>query len=300
MEIADSVITYVGKESKYSETAKTAKGSKAAAEDTPPATESLIRSDAYFESGDIVGEFRLSSADLLLRFRLGSSGDSRTTVGINAAGKTYGLGALARGQGKTISTAGEGTEPPVNEWGKFRIRVRGSHLEFFINDIRVVDGNVSIQRAQLEVLFGGVGKVELRNFYIESIRPVAFVVMQFSAEYTALYKDVIAPVCEEFGYQVIRGDNVYTNGLIIDDITRSIRDCSIVIADITPNNANVYYEIGFAHGIGKQTILLSDRNREKLPFDISGFRLLFYDNTIGGKAAVEEALRKHLDAIRGA
>lgn len=297
-EMADSVISYTGKEPKAVDL-KLAKGRKAAADDTPP-TESLIRSDAYFESGDIVGEFRLSSPDLLLRFRLGSYADSRTTVGINAAGKTYGLGAITRGQGKTISTAGEGSQPPINEWTRFRVRVRGSQLEFFINDIRVVEGNVSIQRAQLEVLLGGVGKIELRNIHIESVRPVAFVVMQFSAEYTALYKDVIAPVCEEFGYQVIRGDNVYTNGLIIEDITRSIRECSIVIADITPNNANVYYEIGFAHGIGKQTILLSDRNREKLPFDISGFRLLFYDNTIGGKAAVEEALRKHLDAIRGA
>ncbi len=124
--------------------------------------------------------------------------------------------------------------------------------------------------------------------------------MQFTEEYTSLFKEVIDPVCTAFGYQVIRGDNVYTNGLIIEDITRSIRECSIVIADITPNNANVYYELGFAHGIGKPAILLSDRNREKLPFDISGFRLLFYDNTIGGKTLVEEALRKHLDAIRGA
>ena len=74
----------------------------------------------------------------------------------------------------------------------------------------------------------------------------------------------------------------------------------MVIADITPNNPNVFYEVGFAHGIEKPTILLSDRSREKLPFDISGFRLLFYDNTIGGKSVVEASLRKHLEAIRDA
>jgi hypothetical protein len=33
---------------------------------------------------------------------------------------------------------------------------------------------------------------------------------------------------------------------------------------------------------------------------IAPYLLLFYDNTIGGKSAVEEALRKHLEAIRGA
>lgn len=43
---------------------------------------------------------------------------------------------------------------------------------------------------------------------------------------------------------------------------------------------------------------LSDRKREKLPFDISGFRLLFYDNTIGGKGDVENALRRHLEALQ--
>jgi nucleoside 2-deoxyribosyltransferase len=61
----------------------------------------------------------------------------------------------------------------------------------------------------------------------------------------------------------------------------------------------VFYEVGYAHGIGKPTILLSDRKRdEKLPFDIAGFRTLFYDNTISGKGVVEERLKKHLDGLR--
>lgn len=72
---------------------------------------------------------------------------------------------------------------------------------------------------------------------------------------------------------------------------------SIVIADITPNNPNVFYEVGYAHGIGKNTILLSDRKREQLPFDVSGFRTLFYENTIAGKGEVEARLRKHLEVI---
>ena len=137
----------------------------------------------------------------------------------------------------------------------------------------------------------------MRDIQVATQDSVCFVVMQFTEEYNALYAEVIRPTCEEFGYKVIRADDFYTSGLIIDDITRSIRECTIVIADVTPNNPNVFYEIGFAHGIGKPTILLSDRKREKLPFDISGFRTLFYDNTIGGKSAVEERLRRHLEAI---
>lgn len=296
VEIAESVISYVGEKKSTPKKADAVKD-----EGGPPSRRqsARIRSDVYFESGDITGEIRISSADLRLFFRLGANSSSaRTTVGLGVAGKVYGLAALERNENREIDFAGAGSTPPVARWFRCRVRVRGSQLEFQIEDIRVLQGMVSFQRAQLEVGFYGEGTIELRNVVVEALRPLAFVVMQFSDDYSALFNEVIDPVCTDFGYQVLRGDNVYTNGLIIEDITRSIRECSIVIADITPNNANVYYELGFAHGIGKPAILLSDRNRDTLPFDISGFRLLFYDNTIGGKKAVEDALRKHLEAIR--
>lgn len=129
---------------------------------------------------------------------------------------------------------------------------------------------------------------------------MCFVIMQFTEEFNALYKDVIRPVCKAHGYKVIRGDDFYSSGVIMDDITKSIRAASLIIVDVTPDNANVFYEVGFAHAINKPTILLSDKKRERLPFDISGFRTLFYDNTIGGKGMVEARLKEHLDALRPA
>jgi len=55
--------------------------------------------------------------------------------------------------------------------------------------------------------------------------------------------------------------------------------------------------LGYAHALGKPTILLAERGKGPLPFDISGYRVLFYENTIAGKKQVEEGLRKHLTAI---
>ena len=79
----------------------------------------------------------------------------------------------------------------------------------------------------------------------------------------------------------------------------------VVIAEISPAggelnnyNPNVFYELGYAHALGKPTILLARRG-SKLPFDINSYRVVFYDDTIGGKAEVEENLRKHLAAITG-
>jgi hypothetical protein len=70
----------------------------------------------------------------------------------------------------------------------------------------------------------------------------------------------------------------------------------LIVAEVTPPNQNVFSELGYAHALGKPTILLAERGKQ-LPFDISGSRVLFYDNTIGGKTHVEEGLRTQLTAI---
>ena len=94
-----------------------------------------------------------------------------------------------------------------------------------------------------------------------------------------------------------RADEFYTATPIIKDIVKSIKEASVIIAEITPDNPNVFYEVGYAHAINKPTILLSDKTRGKLPFDISGFRTLFYENSIAGKSAVEKNLKKFLENI---
>src|SRR5262250_1329054 len=45
---------------------------------------------------------------------------------------------------------------------------------------------------------------------------------------------------------------------IIEDIIRGIETAQIVIAEITPTNENVFYEVGYAHALKKPTILLVD------------------------------------------
>jgi nucleoside 2-deoxyribosyltransferase len=70
----------------------------------------------------------------------------------------------------------------------------------------------------------------------------------------------------------------------------------LVIAEITPANPNVFYELGYAQALGKPTILLAQRGGT-LPFDIRSFRVVYYDDTIGGKTRVEQDLARHLEAI---
>jgi hypothetical protein len=257
----------------------------------------VARSNLLFDSGEITAEMFLTHEDCRCQIGLGGPHGSEIFVGLNVFAAAYGVAILQNGKWEPVAWAGYGDKAPAETWVDVALRVSGSTIELFVSGVKVCTHTAAIQKSALSLLFQGNSPVSVRNFKVKSVKPICFVVMQFTDEFNALYKDVIKPTCEAYGYDVLRGDDFYSSGLIIEDISRSIREAALVIADITPNNANVFYEVGFAHGIGKPTILLSDRKREKLPFDVSGFRTLFYDNTIGGKSAIEENLRKHLSSI---
>lgn len=261
-----------------------------------------LRSDLFFEDGEISCDVWIDHPASKVQFRLGVTDKITTFAGINVLGHAFGIAQRdSNNQAHNIvlqDLVSAEAPPPVGRWFSLRITVQGSIVELSIDGIRAATVQAQITRAPLEVVMRGYGKTQVRNIVVSAAKPQVFVVMQFTEEYNQLYREVIKPICAEFGYEVIRGDNIYTNELIINDIAKSIREASLVIADITPNNANVYYEVGFSHGIRKPTILLSDRRLERPPFDISGFRMIFYDNSIGGKSEVENTLRKHLTALR--
>jgi len=121
--------------------------------------------------------------------------------------------------------------------------------------------------------------------------------MQFSKEYNDLYEEVIKTVAETFNFKCIRADEFYSSTPILSDIITSIEESTAIIAEITPDNPNVFYEIGYSHAIKKPTILLCDKKREKLPFDLSSFRTLFYENTIVGKKNIELSLINYLENL---
>jgi hypothetical protein len=144
----------------------------------------------------------------------------------------------------------------------------------------------------------GAPTVRFDDFAIDAAKPQAFVVMQFGEPFDSLYTEVIWEVASAHGFDVMRADEVFAPGLILQDVTRLIEESTVVIADISSLNPNVFYELGWAQARGKPTILLAERDT-KLPFDVSGFRVVLYDNTIAGKRALEVSLNKNLGTIIG-
>jgi len=257
----------------------------------------VVRSNLQFAQGTISLEVKLPEPDAQCLIGLNVEQGGELYAGLNNFGALYGLAIWRDGQWKCLAGSGYGGTLERERWYNLTLSVRGSTLELHVDGVKVTSAARQIQKGPVNLVLQGGGQVIVRNVEIESRPDQCFIVMQFTDEYNALYREVIRPTCEAFGYKVSRSDDIYTTGLIINDITQSIQDASIVIADITPNNPNVFYEVGYAHGIGKTTILLSDKKRERVPFDVSGFRTLFYDNTIAGKSEVEARLKRHLEGI---
>ncbi|MBI5304593.1 MAG: hypothetical protein HY868_20835 [Chloroflexi bacterium] len=174
----------------------------------------------------------------------------------------------------------------------------GQRASLIVDGIKVIERNLPTPLGSDQVgLFAvGPGPVEFTSTQVTADSPKAFVVMQFGEPYDALYTDVIQPVVNEKKLEAFRADDVYKPGIILQDIISSITESEIIIAEITPPNPNVFYELGYSHAMKKSTILLAERGKP-LPFDVSGFRVIFYDNTIKGKKDVEENLRRHLASV---
>jgi hypothetical protein len=172
-----------------------------------------------------------------------------------------------------------------------RITMAVDHVQIFQHILaRPLPGN------QLGLFAFGNSPVRFYDVSILQTQPRAFVAMQFGEPYDTIYREVIRPEAKRLGFHVIRIDEVSKPGIIFEDIKREIAEAKVVIAEITSANQNVFYELGYAHALNKPTILLAQRGRE-LPFDIRSYRVIFYEDSIGGKPLVEKNLQKHLHSI---
>jgi len=97
---------------------------------------------------------------------------------------------------------------------------------------------------------------------------------------------------EDLGYECKRAKELY-GGNVLEDIWPAENEAEIIIADTTGKNANVFYEIGLAHTIGKKVILIC-QNFEDLPFDFKNYRHIFYEDSFEGFETLEKQIPNYL------
>jgi hypothetical protein len=122
--------------------------------------------------------------------------------------------------------------------------------------------------------------------------------MPFSDQFDDIYQDILIPAIEKAGYKPVRGDSVYGVGPVIEDIFFEIRSASVLVADVTGNNANVNYELGAAHALNKPVVVIY-QSAEDVPFDYSHLRVIRYDRQeVTWAAQLTEKIIHTLKAVK--
>jgi hypothetical protein len=106
-------------------------------------------------------------------------------------------------------------------------------------------------------------------------KPFVFVLMPFREEHFAVYERTVKPTLEDMGCRVEHAKDAHTVERIVDAIFSQIARASFIVADTTGKNPNVFYEIGYAHALGKKVILMV-QDVQDIPFDIAGLRHIQY------------------------
>jgi hypothetical protein len=110
-------------------------------------------------------------------------------------------------------------------------------------------------------------------------RPFVFVLMPFSEDFGDIYELGIRDAADDAGAYAERvDDQIFTEG-ILDRIFNQINKADVIVADMTDQNPNVFYEVGYAHALGK-TVLLITQKADDIPFDLKHRPHIIYEGKI--------------------
>lgn len=104
-----------------------------------------------------------------------------------------------------------------------------------------------------------------------------FVIMPFGTQHIDTYDAIRRGILKVHAdLKVERVDEQPGSFAITEGIWKSIRRARLVICDLTDERPNVYYELGYAHALGKPMVCVA-RTGTNIHFDLSGFKMLFFN-----------------------
>ncbi|MCP5103989.1 MAG: hypothetical protein GY950_11450 [bacterium] len=124
---------------------------------------------------------------------------------------------------------------------------------------------------------------------IKEQKPLCFVIMPFDHKYDETY-DIVKSAGKIAGFHTERADETYTPGKIPDRIQNFLDSASVLVAEISENNPNVYYELGHAHASKKPVVLIRKKDT-KIPFDIQHWNQIPYEDLSDMGSELAKVLR---------
>ena len=106
---------------------------------------------------------------------------------------------------------------------------------------------------------------------------LCFVIMPFAKELHYFFLYLQKHIEEKHGVECKRGDADVLTVPLLDKIRSYVEEADVVIADCSGRNANVFYELGMAHALGKRVVLITKDPVEEAPVDIRHYEFIRYD-----------------------
>lgn len=146
-----------------------------------------------------------------------------------------------------------------------------------------------------------LGWIEVPLRVSDSMNPHAFIVMPFGVkegiDFDAVFRDLIVPALNDAGFTPFRADQEMRAGEIRFDMFQELLLSDLVVADLSIDNPNVWYEVGIRHALRRSnTVLIYNNRRDRQPFDLYTDRRLRYTVDTAGApdATTREADRRRL------
>ena len=119
--------------------------------------------------------------------------------------------------------------------------------------------------------------------------------MPFTKDFSPVY-EAIQAAADDAGGISERADNVWDHSTIIQDIYSLIYRSAVVVCDFSGKNANVFYEAGIAHSLGRDVIPIVQHVGD-IPFDLQGHRAIIYLNNAEGREQLGKQLKARIKTL---
>lgn len=123
-------------------------------------------------------------------------------------------------------------------------------------------------------------------------KPNVFLLMPFGEAWSVRLWDQVRSISVATGFSCRRADELFGHD-ILEDIWIGINEATVILADVTGRNPNVMYEVGIAHTLGKNVVLLTQNPRD-IPTDFQRFRHIPYADDPEGYQGLAGVLSRFL------